>query len=32
MTLILKQLFALLKLLNSDTGANRIAAGIVTVA
>lgn len=28
MTLILKQLFALLKLLNSDTGANQIAAGI----
>lgn len=28
MTLILKQLFALLRLLNSDTGANQIAAGV----
>jgi uncharacterized protein (TIGR03546 family) len=28
MTLLLKQLFALLKLLNSDTGSNQIAAGL----
>src|SRR5690606_10242754 len=28
MTLILKQLFSLLKLLNSDTGENQLAAGI----
>lgn len=28
MTLILKQLFSLLRLLNSDTGANQIAAGV----
>ncbi len=28
MTLILKQLFALLRLLNSDTGSNQIAAGV----
>ncbi|MFH0934944.1 MAG: hypothetical protein V1879_07035 [Pseudomonadota bacterium] len=28
MTLLLKQLFALIRLLNSDTGSNQIAAGV----